>query len=238
MIYFDNAATTMVKPQSVIDAVTIALSSAGNAGRSNTGEKFSTNDMVLDTRKKLAKLIHAESEKQIVFTMNSTESLNIAIKGLFHPGDHIITTVLEHNSVLRPLYELENSGVELSFVNCDAQGNLKTEEISSYIKENTKAIVCTNASNLTGNYVDVKKVGEIAKEHHLLFVVDASQTIQLTSRREEYWSKMVLAADDCRHSDLKASNTFDKLNAIWYHVNKYRQHIGNKKSDSPKDMDN
>lgn len=112
----------------------------------------------------------------MVFTANSTESLNTALKGVLEAGDHVITTVLEHNSVLRPLYELEEAGVELSFVKSDQKGNPIYQEFETQIRANTKAIVCTHGSNLTGNVVDIKRVGAIARAHGLLFIVDASQT--------------------------------------------------------------
>ena len=108
--------------------------------------------------------------------MNSTESLNIAIKGVLDPGDHVITTMLEHNSVLRPLYEMQEKGVELTILKSSPEGTLDYEDFEGAIQENTKAIVCTHGSNLTGNLVDVKRVGEIAKKHGLIFIVDASQT--------------------------------------------------------------
>ncbi len=176
MIYMDNAATTMQKPQEVIDAVVGAMTSMGNAGRGAHAASLSASRVIYNTRDALARFFHAENAKQIVFTNNSTESLNIAIKGLLSAGDHVVTTVLEHNSVLRPLYELEEEGVGLTFVKSDAKGNISYEEMEACIRENTKAIVCTNGSNLTGNYVDVARVGEIAKRHNVLLIVDASQT--------------------------------------------------------------
>ena len=176
MIYFDNAATTMRKPEQVIQAVTEALSSMGNAGRGVHSAALDASRVIFDTRVKLAELFHAEHPKQIVFTMNSTESLNIAIKGVLKPGDHVITTALEHNSVLRPLYEMEDLGVELTVLQADRFGNFCLEEMETAIQKNTKAIVCTHGSNLTGNLVDIKQVGEIAKKHGVLLIADASQT--------------------------------------------------------------
>ena len=176
MIYFDNAATTMRKPEQVIQAVTEALSSMGNAGRGVHAAALDASRVIFDTRVKLAELFHAENPKQIVFTMNSTESLNIAIKGVLKPGDHVITTALEHNSVLRPLYEMEDRGVELTVLQADRFGNFCLEEMEAAIRKNTKAIVCTHGSNLTGNLVDIKQVGEIAKKHGVLLIADASQT--------------------------------------------------------------
>ena len=176
MIYMDNAATTMRKPEEVIEAVVGAMNSMGNAGRGAHSASLSASRVIYNTREALARFFGAESPKQIVFTNNSTESLNIAIKGLLEPGDHVVTTMLEHNSVLRPLYEMEEKGVSLTIVKSNLKGTISYEELEEAVQENTKAIICTNASNLTGNYVDVKRVGEIAKRKDVLLVVDASQT--------------------------------------------------------------
>ena len=176
MIYMDNAATTLHKPDAVKAAVLAAFETMGNAGRGASEPALDASRVIYGTREKLARFFNAESASRIVFTANSTESLNIAIKGLFCPGDHVITTVLEHNSVLRPLYECREHGVELSILGCDEKGNISYDEMESAVKEHTKAIVCTHASNLTGNMIDLKKAGEIARKHGLIFVVDASQT--------------------------------------------------------------
>lgn len=176
MIYLDNAATTMRKPEVVVRAVTEALCSAGNSGRGGHDAALHASRIIYDVRRSLAELFHAESPQQIAFSANSTESLNIAIKGILEPGDHVITTELEHNSVLRPLYEMEENGVELTIIKSDAKGNIRYQDFEDSIRKNTKAIVCTHGSNLTGNLVDIKRVGAIAGQHHLLFVVDASQT--------------------------------------------------------------
>lgn len=176
MIYMDNAATTMHKPKEVIDAVVEAMSSMGNAGRGASEAALSASRIIYDTRDRLARLFGAEDARQIAFTSNSTESLNIAIKGILNPGDHVITTVLEHNSVLRPLYEMEKKGVELTIIGCDEKGMPDLTAMEEAVKENTKMIICTNGSNLTGNYVDVTVIGEMAHRHGLIFTVDASQT--------------------------------------------------------------
>lgn len=176
MIYLDNAATTMYKPQCVIDAVVSAMSSMGNAGRGANEASLSASRIIYDTRERLCRLFGGTNPRQIAFTCNSTESLNIAVRGLLKPGDHVITTMLEHNSVLRPLYEMERQGVRLTIVESDRQGGLDISQIEESICAETKMIICTNGSNLTGNYVDVEFIGQIAKEHGVLFVVDASQT--------------------------------------------------------------
>ena len=176
MIYLDNAATTMHKPQEVIDAVVEAMGSMGNAGRGAHGAALSASRVIYDTREKLCKMFGGTSPKQVVFTSNSTESLNIAIKGLIEPGDHVVTTMMEHNSVLRPLYELQEKGTEITIVKSDSRGVTDYADIEAAVRPDTKAIVCTNGSNLSGNLVDLKRVGEIAKRHGVLFIVDASQT--------------------------------------------------------------
>ena len=132
--------------------------------------------VIYDTREKLSDLFNLQNPSRVAFTCNSTESLNTAIKGILSSGDHAITTALEHNSVLRPLYDLQAKGMELSIVDCDENGNIDYNDFEKLIKENTKAIVCTHASNLVGNVLDVKKIGSIAKKHNLIFIVDASQS--------------------------------------------------------------
>lgn len=176
MIYFDNAATTMRKPEAVVQAVTQALCHLGNPGRGVHDAALDASRIIFDTRRLLAELFGAEDPKQIAFTANSTESLNIAIKGILSLGDHVITTALEHNSVLRPLYDLEEKGVALTIIPSDPQGRIRYEAFEAAIRPNTRAIVCTHGSNLTGNLVDIRRVGRIARDHGLLFVVDASQT--------------------------------------------------------------
>lgn len=176
MIYMDNAATTMHKPKEVIDAVVVAMSSMGNAGRGVNEASLSASRLIYDTREKLCRLFGAEDPRQIVFTANSTESLNIAIKGILNPGDHVIATMLEHNSVLRPLYEMEKKGVRLTIVKSNPEGTLDLADIENAIAPDTKMIVCTNGSNLTGNYIDPEPIGTLAREKGIVFVVDASQT--------------------------------------------------------------
>lgn len=176
MIYLDNAATSMKKPKVVIEAVCKAMESMGNSGRGAHEATLDASRTVFQTRMKLARLFGADSPNEIVFTMNSTESLNIAIKGILQRGDHVITTCLEHNSVLRPLYEVEKLGVELTILPANYFGDLLYEEMEGKIKANTKALVITHASNMTGNVVDIEKIGKLAQKHDVLLIVDASQT--------------------------------------------------------------
>lgn len=176
MIYFDNAATTMQKPPCVVQAVTEAIGSLGNSGRGVHSGALSASRIIYDTRTALAQLFGAESPERIAFSANSTEALNMAIKGVLNPGDHVITTALEHNSVLRPLYELEDRGVELTILPADLMGNIRYEDFEKEIRSNTKAIVTTHGSNLTGNLLDIGRIGAIAKKQGLVYIVDASQT--------------------------------------------------------------
>ena len=188
-IYMDNAATTMQKPDCVIDAVVNAMRHMGNSGRGAHEASLDASRLIYETREMLSELFNLGDPRQVAFTLNSTEALNTAILGLFDPGDHIISTVMEHNSVLRPLYRLEEKGCQVSFVPCDEKGRLRTDLLESFLKENTKALVCTHASNLTGNANDLMYLGRFCKDHGLLFVVDASQTekerLRLEARNQE-----------------------------------------------------
>lgn len=176
MIYLDNAATTLHKPPEVAEAVVKALNQMGNSARGAHEEALTASRTIFQARQAAADLFGCSQADHVVFTSNSTEALNMAISGLFEAGDHIISTDLEHNSVLRPLYRLEKQQAEVSFVEADRQGRICYEDFSRLIKENTKAIVCTHASNLTGNVLDLKRIGEIAHKAGLLLIVDASQT--------------------------------------------------------------
>ena len=177
MIYLDNAATTLKKPEQVIDAVVNAMRTMGNSSRGTHEVSLGTSRTIFDTRIKLAEFFGADDPENVIFTCNSTEALNIAIRGTVSEGDHVITSVLEHNSVLRPLYLLEKEkGVSLSFMSSDSRGNIDPEEIRELLRPETRAVVITHASNLTGNMTDIKRITDIAHEYGLLTIVDASQT--------------------------------------------------------------
>ncbi len=176
MIYLDNAATTLHKPAVVAEAVLAAMSSLGNPGRGSHEATLSASRTIYETRRILAGFFNAGSPSRIAFACNSTEALNTAIKGTLSAGDHAVTTVMEHNSVLRPLYELEEKGVSVSYAGCDEKGRLLTEELESLIRPETRALICTHGSNLTGNVNDLAALGRIARRHGLLLIVDASQT--------------------------------------------------------------
>lgn len=176
MIYLDNAATSFHKPEAVIQAVAEAMRHMGNAGRGAHEAALDASRMIYETRELLSDLFGLGDPGRMVFTANSTESLNIAIQGMFQPGDHVITTALEHNSVLRPLYLMEQRGVELTILPADSWGNLCYDDFERACKPNTRAVVCTHASNLTGNMTDLLWIGEFCREHGLYLAVDASQT--------------------------------------------------------------
>lgn len=177
MIYLDNAATTLHKPQQVIDAVVHAMQSMGNCARGTHEEALDAARTVYDARVRLASLFGCPRVDHVAFTANSTEALNMAINGLIDPGDHVISTDLEHNSVLRPLYRLEaEHGAELSFVPADKLGNVDYEDFERLMRPNTRAVVCTNASNLTGTVLDIERIAKTAHSHGALVIVDASQT--------------------------------------------------------------
>lgn len=176
MIYFDNAATTWPKPEQVAEHMTEALRTFGNGGRGVHGSALASARCVFAAREMLAELFGAGDPSRIAFTANATEALNIAICGLFHPGDHVITTECEHNSVLRPLYRMEKQGVEVSILRADRMGRLAYHELEELCRPNTRAVVITHASNLTGKVTHLEEVSAFTRRHGLLLVVDASQT--------------------------------------------------------------
>ena len=176
MIYLDNSATTLIKPPQVAQAVYDAINTMGNSGRGAYNSSISSSMVLYETRELIAEMFNLHYPEQVAFTLNATEALNTAINGLISYNDHIITTELEHNSVLRPLYRLEEKGTELTIIKANDWGNINYIDIEKAIKSNTKAIVCTHCSNLTGNVLDIAKIGEICKRHNILFILDASQS--------------------------------------------------------------
>ena len=177
MIYLDNAATTMHKPQAVIDAVTQAMCSLGNAGRGATSGALDAARTIHGCRAKLARLLGCPRADRVCFTPNSTAALNTAINGVVRPGDRVVTTVLEHNSVLRPLNRLAaERGVTVEYAGCDANGVLDYDELERLVTPGTRAVVVTHASNVTGNAVDIARVTEVAHAVGALVIVDASQS--------------------------------------------------------------
>lgn len=177
MIYLDNAATTMQKPRGVIEAVVQAMKTAGNAARGMGEAALWSSRLIFEVRVQVATFFNVSRPDHVIFTSNATEALNIVLNGLFIRGDHVITTDLEHNAVLRPLYRLQERGdIMLSIVPADSCGNIDIDVVESLIRSSTRAIVITHASNLTGNVVDVRRIGQLARARDILFVVDAAQT--------------------------------------------------------------
>ena len=177
MVYLDNASTTLIKPEAVGRAILTAMQTLGNTARGAHGYSIDAASAVYEAREKTARFFNCKRADHVVFTNNVTQALNTAIYGVLSKGDHAVSTDLEHNSVLRPLYRLQDEqGVEVDFVPADRQGNLDYDDFERLIKPHTKAIVCTHASNLTGNMTDIRRVGEIARAYDLLLIVDAAQT--------------------------------------------------------------
>lgn len=177
MIYLDNAATSMMRPPEVVDAVARALTSMGNASRGAHAESLAASRTDFVCRRQLASMFGVSDPQRVCFAANSTEALNIALMGLANPGDHVISTDLEHNSVLRPLYRLQaERDVDVDFVPANREGTLDYDAFARLVRRNTRLVVVNHASNVTGNLVDIERVGRFCREKGLVLVVDASQT--------------------------------------------------------------
>lgn len=179
MIYLDNAATSFHKPDCVLRAVVEAMQHAGNSGRGSSSEAMAASRLIFNTRCQIAEMFDVWGPECVAFTSNDTEALNIALQGTLHPEEgtiHAICTEMDHNSVLRPLYRLEKKGMKLTILPADRKGRISLTELEAAIRPETKVIVCTHASNLTGNLNDIHAIGAIAQKHQKLFIVDAAQT--------------------------------------------------------------
>ncbi len=178
-IYADNAATSFPKPTEVLAAMMEYAQDLGaSAGRGAYREAVGTGEMVAACRGRIARLIHAEEPRRIVFALNCTEALNLALRGMLRPGDHVVTTRFEHNSILRPLHELATSGIETTYVPVDrATGRVDADVVREAVRSNTRLIAMQHASNVTGTVQPVKEVGRICREREIAFVVDAAQTL-------------------------------------------------------------
>ena len=178
MIYLDNAATTLIKPAAVGQSVADVINSQayGNPSRGAHTAALNAFKIVYQTRQLVQQLFHLRDSALVAFTNNATTALNLAIKGLLHPGDHVIATVLDHNSVLRPIYALHKWGVSADFVGLNAKQSLDYAQFAQLLRPNTKMVVCTHASNVTGEVLDLEFIAHFCQQHHLLFVVDAAQT--------------------------------------------------------------
>ena len=178
MIYLDNAATTFPKPNEVYNSVDDCIRNyCANPGRGAHNLSIKCESKIFDCRERLSMLLNIENPLNIIFTSNATDSLNIAIKGVLKPGDHAITTMIEHNSVLRPLYSLKKFNIETTIIPVNSLGYLNINDIKKSIKKNTKAIIINHGSNVIGTIQNLEPIGLLAKSLGILFIVDASQTI-------------------------------------------------------------
>ena len=176
MIYLDNAATSYPKPRGMVAAMEeCILKYCGNPGRSGHSMSMKTGEEVYHARRKIASLFGIKQPERLVFTQNTTEALNMGLKGVLQSGDHVITTTMEHNSVLRPLKALEKRGVSQSVIRADREGFIKASEIEKAIRKDTKLIAITAASNVTGTRMPLEEIGELARRRGIMFLVDGAQ---------------------------------------------------------------
>lgn len=176
-IYFDNAATSWPKPPAVRSALDLYFGEAGgNPGRAGHRMSIAAAQVVEDARDNLSELLGVEDPAQLIFTKNATEALNIAIYGMVQPGDHAVTTSIEHNSVMRPLRHLESQGLELTVVQCGSDGRLDPDDVVAALRPDTKLLSTVHGSNVTGALVPIETVAAIARERDVPYLVDASQT--------------------------------------------------------------
>lgn len=177
MIYLDNAATSFPKPSSVYESVMKAMKVYGaNPGRGSHAMAIEGARIIYETRELLADLFNLDDPLRVIFTFNATDSLNMAIKGILKRGDHVVTTEMEHNSVLRPIKELEKSGVENTIVKCGTDGSINVYDLEKAIRDNTKLIVTTHVSNLTGTIFPAEEIGKVCRAYKIPYLLDASQS--------------------------------------------------------------
>ena len=175
-LYFDSAATSFPKPESVIEAVTDYMKNYGtNVNRGGYQSAYSTASVIYDTREKLCRFFEFSPCENVVFTQNITYALNMILKGYLKRGDHVLVSAMEHNAVMRPLVQLQKQGVSFSRIPCTNQGDLIVEKVETLIKSNTKAIILTSASNVCGTRMPLKKIGELCERYGLTFIVDSAQ---------------------------------------------------------------
>ncbi len=177
LVYFDNAATSWPKPAGVAEAMTHFLAEVGaNPGRAAHRLAIESGRLVYGAREAVAQLFHAADPLRVVFGANVTEALNLALAGLLRPGDHVVTSSMEHNSVMRPLRALERQGVAVTVIPCSPQGYLDPADLAAAIRPNTFMIVLNHASNVVGTLLPVAEAGRMARQYDLLLLVDVAQT--------------------------------------------------------------
>ncbi|MBE6046523.1 MAG: aminotransferase class V-fold PLP-dependent enzyme [Clostridiales bacterium] len=176
MIYLDNAATSWPKPEVVYDAVSNSIKRSGNPGRSNSEEARAAATDIIEARTALAELFHVADPNRIVFALNATDAINLGLQGMLKPGDHVITSQMEHNAVTRPLAYLEDAGVMVTKVKTDPVSGADLDEVRQAFRPETKLVIMTHASNVTGTLNPIGEIGAICREHNVPFMVDASQS--------------------------------------------------------------
>lgn len=178
MIYLDNAATSFPKPSEVYNEVLKCMKNyAANPGRGSYDMAIKAASKIMETREEICQLFNISTPFNLIFTSNATEALNIGIKGILKKGDHVISTVIEHNSVLRPLHSLSENGVEVTLVSVDKAGYVNIRDIKEEINKNTKMVIINHASNVLGSIQDIKNIGSLLKAKGIIFMVDASQSV-------------------------------------------------------------
>lgn len=176
-IYLDNASTTFPKPKAVPEAMYHYMTRSGsNINRGCYDRAYAVEELVYETRQMLCSLFGGEDCRNVAFTKNVTESLNVILKGLLKPGDHVLVSSMEHNAVMRPLVQLEKQGISFSRIPCRRDGSLILEEMAPLVKKETRAVVMTHASNVCGTMMPYEQVGAFCRERGLLFIADTAQT--------------------------------------------------------------
>ena len=177
-VYLDNSSTSFPKPKVVADSIyNYLVNIGGNPGRANHSNALESNRYLYMAREEIASFFNYDKIENVIFTNNITSSLNILINGILKSGDHVITSSMEHNSVIRPLYNLKQTlNIELDIVNANSNGIINVDNIQKAIKPNTKLIVITHASNVTGSIQPIKEIGELCKKNNIYFILDSAQS--------------------------------------------------------------
>lgn len=176
-VYLDNASTSFPKPACVPEAVYRYMTACGsNVSRGGYQAAYSAEELVFETRQQLCALFHGEDARCVVFTPNITTSLNMLLKGFLHPGDHVLVSSMEHNAVMRPLWQLEAIGVRFDRIPCRADGTLVPDSMENLLRENTKLVLCLHASNVCGTLLPIDAIGAFCHRHGLRFFLDSAQT--------------------------------------------------------------
>jgi len=177
MIYLDNAATSWPKPPEVLKAMTDVLEGAGgNPGRSGHQLSIAAARVIYDTREEISRFFGVSDPLRIIFTGNATHAINLTLKGILKPGDHVVTSSIEHNAVMRPLRHLEKQGIHLNIVPCATDGSIDIKDLARAINSATKLVIMTHASNVVGTLLPITEIAPIAHQAGALLLVDAAQT--------------------------------------------------------------